>query len=484
MVREYSRLTFKFSRDYDKEIKEIRDDIKAYDDKFYDVKTVSTQQIKKPMSPQKFAKTLEAFKSMTPKPSKKQIKQFEKSLLDEFEGRIPEEPSFEIKQRKDWEDFLNKLYKPSKSLQEINEELAQLRKKHKKELKQIKKLKDKTKLYELTSEHKNEELKLWNSLTKPKLSVDDRNTRMQEFIEKQMEERREYLGLNVVVKTQAEKDKRKEDLKNLKEKITRLNMQRKDEITHFGLVINKISAVYWKRVSSMIYSIARSVKNPTHQNIRETIIKAELLNSKANLDCVNILEKLDDKFENCIASAIANILVGIKGFKYQYGEEIPFGNHDIDLAVSTILGIKEKAKTKPQEKEYIIDVDAEDGDGEIDIQKEMQKPKEDAEEREILSENFDEDMEFEADIEERETDYAEGPMDDEDYASDFGFSRFSMKKPSTKKEAIRTILSEISKQTVSDDIVEHFIRAIDLIKTSNIPDRIKVNRVNFFATLA
>lgn len=480
MVSDCAGLSYKLSRDYDKEIKQVRDELIAYDDKFYGRKSFVPAEIKKPMSPEKFAKTLEAFKNMSPAPSRKQLKEFEKALTDEFEGRTQiKEMSFDVKQRKDWEDFLNEIYKPEKSFEYINKKMEKLRKTQKDQLKSSK---NKSKL-RLT--HKTEQQKLWDSLTKPKLSTDEIDTEIKNFIEKQQKERREYSGIKISPKTSDEILKRKQDRKVIKEKISRLNQQRKDELNHFSLITNKIANVYWHKISALLYVVSKNLStqereqtvissmdpdvllrvgpSPTTQKIKELIINAELLNSNPELKCENILQDLENNEDNCISSAICNILVAIQGFKYQYGEDIPFGKDDIDLAVNIILGNKQEIVSKPVIQEV-----------------------EEGEQVEYMEEDFEGDMEVEADIEDGEVDYGENLHDDEegfDEGFEFGFSRFAIKKPSDKKETVRNILSDIAKKSVKDNMVDHFIKSLSVIKYSKLPDRIKINRINFFATL-
>ena len=151
---------------------------------------------------------------------------------------------------------------------------------------------------------------------------------------------------------------------------------------------------------------------------------------------------------------MANILVGIEAFKFQYAEDIPFGNNDIDLAVGIILG-RDFEEPKPEVEEVV------------------------EEEQFIGDEEFEDDMGME-EREEQEYDYGEEFDDEERGSGEFGFRS---KKPVDYKEQVRTILNEVAKKPVGDLIVSHFIEAIAVIKTSKLPDRIKKNRINFFATL-
>jgi hypothetical protein len=151
---------------------------------------------------------------------------------------------------------------------------------------------------------------------------------------------------------------------------------------------------------------------------------------------------------------LANILVGIEAFKFQYAEDIPFSNNDIDLAVGIVLG-RDFEEPKPEVEEVV------------------------EEEQFIGDDEFEDDMGME-EREEQEYDYGEEFDDEERGSGEFGFGRG---KPVDYKEQVRTILNEIAKKPVGDAIVSHFIEAIAVVKTSRLPDRIKKNRINFFATL-
>jgi hypothetical protein len=156
---------------------------------------------------------------------------------------------------------------------------------------------------------------------------------------------------------------------------------------------------------------------------------------------------------------LANILTGVEAFKFQYQEDIPFGNADIDLSLGILLG-RDLEEPKPVIEE------ADKGD-------------------EFAEEEFEEDMGLE-EKDEQEFDYGD-ELAEEDEREEFGFARFGMANPNERKEKIRMILTEIPRKAedrpVRDDIINHFIEAIAVVKTSKLPDRIKRNRINFFASL-
>jgi len=459
MVKDCQGLPEKLSRDFNSEIAAIRTEINDYDDNFWGERT-RKEPDKKPMSPQKFAKALDTFKNRVPPPSDDQIAEYEKALITEFERRGEKTVGFDDEQRIKWQAFLKELNKPILSWEEIYERIAKVQRKQAKALLKAKPEKKE----EMEKQQKKDLSELWNNLTQPELSLEERNRRMEAYIKQQDAERAEHYGWNLQVKTKEDIARRNEAIKEMRERLSNINRQKKEEENHLAFNIVDISRVYWNRLAAMINVIASSIKKSSvdiqqygRQAVREIIVNAELLNSR-EVACLTT-ENLDDPYDNCIASALGNILVGIEAFKFQYAEDIPFGKNDIDLAVGIVLG-RDFEEPKPEA--------VEEAEEETELV--------------IESEEFEDDLGLE---EERDQgDYGEEFVDEEERGSgDFGFARFGMKKPIERKEQVRNILSEIAKKSVSDGIVDHFIEAITIVKTSKLPDRIKRNRINFFATL-
>jgi predicted NAD-dependent protein-ADP-ribosyltransferase YbiA (DUF1768 family) len=458
MVMECQGIPSKLSRDFDSEIQAVQNEIEQYDDNFWGHGFKEKDVIKKATSSQKLSKSLEAFKNKVPPPTPEQIANYEKDLLQEFEGIVPKEIKFEDKQRQEWDSFFKENNKPALPFTEIYKKIAKMKRKHNRAILQVKP-EDKM---ELDLEQKMEINTLWKNLTQPDLSLEERNRRMELFAKQQDDERIQHYGLNIEVKTKEDLARRKEAIKEMRERKSNINRQKKEEENHLTFNIADIAQAYWNRLATMINVIAQSIKKSSvdiqergKQAIREIIVTAELLNSQDAV-CLNT-ENLDDPYDNCIASALCNILVGLEGFKFQYAEDIQFSNNDIDLAVGIVLG-RDFEEPKPEIGE------------EQENETEM-----------VFEEEFEDDMGIE-DGGDQERDYGEEM--EEDGNKEFGFARFGMKKnPVQSKEQVRTMLTEIAKKPVGNDIVEHFIEAIVTVKTSKLPDRIKKNRINFFATI-
>lgn len=459
IVKECQGLPLKLSRDYDTEIKAVRDEMDDYDGNFWGEPILKEETLKKQISGQKFGKLLEAFKNKIPAPTQEEVAEYQKALTADYEDtNKPSKNNFEEKQRKDWETFITENNKPEKSWTEINEKLAKMQRKN---ARALKKETDIVAQREMIAEQKKKLSKFWENLIQPKLSLEERNRKMAEFQNRQDEERKEHYGWNVQTKTKEELSRHQEVLKNFKERIAILSRQKKEEENHRALNINDIARVYWDRLASMIVVIAQNIQNVTSKQVREIIVKAELLNS-GEAACENIPENLNNPLDNCIAAALANILTGIESFKFQYQEDIPFGNPDIELALGILLGrdLEEPKAVIPEEMDENV--------------------------VEFVEEDFEDDMGVEDREDQQEYDYGEDFVEEEE-REEFGFARFGMKRPSERKEKIRMILAAIPKKThdqpIRDEIVEYFINAIATVKTSKLPDRIKRNRINFFATV-
>ena len=83
----------------------------------------------------------------------------------------------------------------------------------------------------------------------------------------------------------------------------------------------------------MIYFMIEFSKEKGIQNIRAIIAKVEMLVSKGN-KCVRIL---DNELDNCIASALVNIISGLVEFNNKYGSNNVINKIDVETAASIIV---------------------------------------------------------------------------------------------------------------------------------------------------
>lgn len=312
---------------------------------------------------------------------------------------------------------------------------------------------------------------------------------------------------------------------------------------YFVKIVNKyikekynpsIVKLLWQRIVVMIYYIIKNVKEPTLYHIKNILLKVELLVSKEQ-NCVSIIK--NDELQNCIFSAIINIITGIfqynntynknkeKLFKpnYEINENTKsihtlINKYDVELAVSIILNTKNIIHLDIKENKRFNTQIESDSDEENNLNEEDEKyvgernndkiNEDDIDdvydETEQRNEDDDEDDKLEDDISERESLFG---SDDEDYDKDEEYNNEKEydegdydgsgkeEKNKIQEEQInnyyKTILIEyINNNNIFDKkndiklISQYIVHASNFIKKyEKIPEKIKINRINFFATI-
>jgi predicted NAD-dependent protein-ADP-ribosyltransferase YbiA (DUF1768 family) len=470
MVREFSNMDEKLSKDYNGLIGRIKSEIVAYDDNFYGVKNLSPEE-KKSMSPRKFAKLMQLFTERDPTPTEDEIQRYEESLLSDFNQENADQnksmETFEAAQRLEWDRFILKINTPVKPWGKIYRKMSKLAQRQAAELSASQMdYETRTELIKLQNKQKE---KLWDELVQPELSLEIRNEMMIKFQQQQEKDRLEFLGVNTEMKTKEDMAKRYEYLKGGRERLTTLSRQKKEEENHIRLRAVEIAEIYWGKISSMIQLIASSLSDPTQTQVRQVLINSELAVSN-DLQCQSTPTNLPDDFSNCIASAIANIISGIRKFNYQYADDLPLSSNDLNLAVDIITGRETEYKQIEDELKDIaesqVDFEAEIDD---DFLAEIEEALQVDDDPQVYGEYMDDNVGTED----------EGPN------AEMGFkSRFGMGQPNADRETMRMILKESSpKSIISDSLIKDFEKSIEDVKSAKMPDRIKRNRVNFFATI-
>jgi predicted NAD-dependent protein-ADP-ribosyltransferase YbiA (DUF1768 family) len=444
----------KLEKDYEKEMSDIKEEMERVKDNFWNLNTKKiAEEVQEKLSPEDIAMKVEIYKQTIPTPSEEDVEKYTQELIKVFEdtSKKPKE-NFDAKQRKEWTKFLKESLKPEKTSEETRKRMNRLLKKHEKQLAEREHEKNYEELKERLQKEREE---LYSQLTK---GDKDRDKIIKEFIQKQEDERKRYYGLDIVPVKKSKEDiaKHEEIIKKYKEALLDLNRRKKDEITHLNFINTELSQIYWDRLVVMIQYLLKNIPDLTSESLKKAIIGSEMLNSRAS-KCQTQPDNMLGQRENCIASAISNIVSGLQKFKFQYAENIPFGVHDINYAVSVILG--EKLETEGSDNIILID---------DDVVPDVEEDKE-----------TDDDIETDGD--DIGDDYGDEMSDIEDMGEDFAF--MGMGRFKTRKETLRSILVDAVSEDVSDDIVDGFEKAIKKIENSKIPEKIKVNRINFFATL-
>lgn len=409
----------------------------------------------------------------------------------------------EIKQLVDWTEFNKELSQPELGEEAIEERMRRFEKKNPKP---DRKEED---WMESEKEYNKKRAKLWADLHRPKYSATQYKSLVDEFVTKQEQELIDYYGIRT---TNRSKDELQEHLKKMdeyKRRRAKLLSEKQAALEHRRLSIRKISEVYWRYIVGLLYYIVENLKNENlnEQNIRKILAYAEQINSKSR-KCVSIGYKLDDETDNCIASALVNVLLSVQAFKYQYADDIPLLSEDIELATSIILnnteGIGEssdeglnKGLIKESDKELNKGLDK-DSDRLVTTEEDVERSKGERSEMEERDENLDlseeiekafEDFDIgdadEKEKEEREYDYGEDVYEDEEFGFSSRKTNFSFnKKKEEDREAVKQLLLQIGGVKIDvDPLINSFIDAINNIKESKLLDTIKRNRINFFANL-
>jgi predicted NAD-dependent protein-ADP-ribosyltransferase YbiA (DUF1768 family) len=305
--------------------------------------------------------------------------------------------------------------------------------------------------------HQQKELRdLWDELNASDTSTMEKNTEVKKFKEQQKEEYNEFFGINTTKKSNDDISIHTHDVQELKKELS--SFLRKVEATdkHYSLIIKEISQIYWDRISAMLNGLIKILnKSANSTNVRNILVKVSELNSKST-NCVRII---DDEEENCIVSAILNLLVGIRVMKKEFSNNMEFDEDDVKLAGSIIMNTIFQPQI--EEKSELSEVDEEQNDldvGDTGV--------------------FPEDLE----LVDEEPEYEDNPY----FSFKMGMGGKKSKK-SGKSDA--GDLDKVEQQLIlispvnSRNIAEYILKMVQTIKKYRMSPMIKQNRINFFATI-
>ena len=253
----------------------------------------------------------------------------------------------------------------------------------------------------------------------------------------------------------------------------------------FSKVSDEIVEILWKRIAVMIYFMIEFSKDKGIQNIRAIIAKLEMLVSKGN-KCVRIL---DNELDNCIASALINIISGLAEFNTKYSSNNVINKIDVETAASIIVNRDIASEIEDMVPNLVVE--------EEDEMKLMDDPQ--------IFETIDEDDEADQEI------FGYGDDDDFGQLSDDegspGEKLLSLRelrgttgpKSKTTKVKVNKIIigtMDTTKQLNKlqdlfaamdgikhvEDIENIMLSAIETIKNLRMSAVLKNNRINFFAT--
>lgn len=369
------------------------------------------------------------------------------------------------------------------------------------------------KMREFEAKQKEEFFKLQSKLAKSKQSTKKKTEALERFNALQRNAKEEFQ------RVLAEESRRSEKaIRDIDRAIVIVEKERKEELAKRQEHRKEMSRVVWNHLSAMVLYLIQHMEAKDEQNVKKVITSMELMNSEPT-EC-NV--QLNNDRDSCIASALFNVLAGIMKFNELEQTGMSLGRHDIDLAHSIILGF-----TTKKVMENAVDVDnlnnrliraAEDGNiervqklllkgandinaalrvasntevvkllAEQSIENEVRLQDDDYEEKQYTEPN----EEIEEDGEE-EVDY--GEVDERGDSAEFGMQRIQRKKRKhfpegeiiDELELVKNMLRPLMKEDDENKLIQtaqYFLKTISDIRNSNMPNRVKTNRINFFATI-
>ena len=265
----------------------------------------------------------------------------------------------------------------------------------------------------------------------------------------------------------------------------------------FNRVDKEVVKLIWKRVAVMIYFLVKYMQDSTISNIRTVLASVERLVSKKEQCVGNIKNSID----NCIVSAIINLLHGISAFNTQFAYNTKVTQHDVNTAASIILNkdVSEEISpsspprapspktripsTQPSGRTYkrpTVRVHKKSLTPSVVTPPKRHSPSKEKEEEEEQQEEeeFGEFGEF-GDIESEEEGgegeifgYGEGEESDVDDMP-----------ASDHLPLVIAALGNLGSVEDPEEIANYIMGAVETIKTYPISNQIRTNRINFFATI-
>jgi predicted NAD-dependent protein-ADP-ribosyltransferase YbiA (DUF1768 family) len=464
-------IKLKLSKNFDDELDKLYDDMSAYT-----YLTTPNKKVDKTQSNyENFIKEQkDEYKNfMKQNPSIEEQEEFKKlqdkqmdMFIKEFDNtsEVALTNNFAKKQLKAWKKYKKQIMKPELPMDVIEEKMKKLEEKQAKErLKyKISSSVDNLENREFLQKQSKDRKDLWRTLTQPANSKEQIASLLYQFFIKQDDERRKHYGVDIKKLTPEEMktlDSRNSIIiDDIKKRIKNLENNRSQQVDHYFHNIRDVAKAYWNHLVIMIHFLIQHIKNSNTQDIRKVIVNIELLNSQPTFCKGRFLDEQD----NCIASALFNLLLGIELFKKEYSDKIPSGRHDIDLA-GTILLSKDTEKlvhNEKQEEEVTVgdDIEFTDDFG--------------------LEESYEENDDY-GDIDESSP-YSNYRDEQNDDSGHFGMRVMPNNNLERAKILLRQIYTKIDDE---DDLANYFLTMIETIKNHHMSKKVKTNRINFFATI-
>lgn len=279
--------------------------------------------------------------------------------------------------------------------------------------------------------------------------------------------------------------------------------------------------VIWKRLAVIIYYLIKHLNNSgsTIENIRAEIGRVQIFSSTSIHECEKIIT---NEYDNCIVSAIINILRGIIDFnkKFSKSYEVTVTELDVKTAVSIILKtdpygilVKKDKKSDYLKDDHEVTPPRKDDDDEVTPERKYKPPnklyklyKKDIdipdvkpmyveEGREVLEDEDDEDalgkegqliFEHEEEVDPEDVEVVAEEEQDVEFDERDGDENFYSDEEdglSPRSDLIVVVLRTIDEIKNPEDIADNIEEAVKLIKGwKKMSTHAKRIRINFFAT--
>ena len=279
----------------------------------------------------------------------------------------------------------------------------------------------------------------------------------------------------------------------------------------FKNITPEMIKLLWKRITILIYFILKNV-NPKLRNVKTVLAKIELLVS-AKTNCINIVDNRED---NCIISALVNILKKLIQFNIQSGNDSLVSKYDVETAINIILNkTTDKLDDKmPDFSSFIKQNELNDDVNILNVGEYGEQTDEQTEEQivnfelkkqQLLDElsDYDDDENQDMIIDDSDDEISFEDVND----SGDGASKQKPRRNKTWEMLQRTIDAQIEKKERlrfekyknvnkivlhldinniksknNTTISEYIIDAVNIIKNYRMSNKVKINRINFFAT--
>ena len=243
--------------------------------------------------------------------------------------------------------------------------------------------------------------------------------------------------------------------------------------------------VLWKRVAVMIWYLIKYIDETSIQNIRRVLLTIEQITSKER-PCEKIIK---GTLDNCIVSAILNLLKGLISFNKKHSSVQNVDKIDIEAAISIIINKDMKGLLEPR-PDLVEQIEVPTTTIEEELDKAFKELEEEEEEEEG---DVDDNEEDEEEQEEEQMFVEEGPKEEQDDDDDEEEYEYGEEEPeedefgdifsaSGKTSNLLKILTDMPEIKYPDELEMYIMSAVEIIKTQKMSKNVKMNRINFFAS--